>query len=197
MLCAVALLSSTGNWPSVARAQTQSDDAAQPAPAIAGRQATDAATDHEQISFMGRAHVIDGDTIHVWDKGRYGGKKWKVRIYGVDAPEMDTRAGVVAKKQMAAVLSKGNFWVACRVRTRDVYERVVAVCYPGQRLLAAEEASINIAMLRSGYGFAYRHFLTPDSYREYLAAEKAAHDAGLGFWADKNFVRKYRAKKHF
>ena len=155
-----------------------------------------AQTEMPQTTFTGRALVIDGDTIHV----RGGGKLWKVRIYGVDAPEMDSMAGVMAKKQMTAILTKSNFWVSCLTHVKDVYGRVVAVCYAGKKLAAGKsdkDDSINLAMLRAGYGFAYRHFLTADDFHDYLAAEQAARDGRRGFWADDEFVRAYRQKKHF
>ncbi|MGI9462121.1 MAG: thermonuclease family protein [Alphaproteobacteria bacterium] len=146
---------------------------------------------------IGRARAIDGDTIMVWQKGFYKGKGIKIRLYGLDAPEMDSRAGVIAKKAMAQLLTKNQSWVACRTINRDVYHRWVAICYFGRQPLAKNNNSINLSMLRLGYAFAYRYFLRLDNFRDYLSAERYAQKSNLGFWADKNFVRYYRNKKNF
>lgn len=139
---------------------------------------------------VGRAKVIDGDTIHI----RQGGRFYAIRIFGLDAPEMDSRQGVMAKAAMVALLQPTHFVVSCISDQQDKYHRLVAVCYKGRNF---DGAPLAISMLQSGYGFAYRRFLTADTYATYLSAEAAARQQGNGFWADKNFVRRYQASKHF
>ncbi len=151
----------------------------------------------------GQAYVVDGDTIYVKpDKNDKGArkKKFKTRLYGVDAPEIDTPQGAASRQTMIDILSKSNFWTSCHVVTRDVYERYVAICYLGRSMPAVNQRNdnnINLIILRAGYAFAYRRFLTPDNYRDYLGAEQQAQNKRVGFWADDIFVRNYRLKKNF
>lgn len=148
----------------------------------------------------GHAYVVDGDTIYVKpDKNDKGArrKKFKIRLYGVDAPEMDTPQGVASRQTMIDILSKSNFWTSCHVVTRDTYERYVAICYLLPAANQRNDNNINLIILRAGYAFAYRRFLTPDNYRDYLGAEQQAQNKRVGFWADDIFVRNYRLKKNF
>lgn len=64
--------------------------------------------------------VVDGDTIHVSGHGR------PVRLFGVDAPEMDTAAGGRARQRMVEIAARQQ--VTCRIRDRDRYGRSVAIC---------------------------------------------------------------------
>lgn len=66
----------------------------------------------------GKAWVIDGDTIVV--HGTH------IRLWGIDAPEMDTKAGRYAKSFLMKFIARQP--VACEAKDRDRYGRVVALC---------------------------------------------------------------------
>jgi len=79
--------------------------------------------------------VTDGDTI------RDGALR--VRLWGIDAPEMDTRQGPSARAYLRQMI--GDLPVACDPRGTDRYGRTVAICYlPDGRDLACE-------MVRAGW----------------------------------------------
>ena len=70
--------------------------------------------------------VIDGDTLWVWiDYGfRVGGRR-KLRLRGIDTPEMSTRAGVHAREAVVDWLADVPFIVLSTSQT-DKYDRYVA-----------------------------------------------------------------------
>ena len=68
---------------------------------------------------QGAAYVTDGDTIVI--------NKTKIRLFGVDAPELDHPYGRKAKWAMVK-LCKGHK-IRAEVTDKDDYGRVVARCY--------------------------------------------------------------------
>lgn len=63
--------------------------------------------------------VIDGDTM-------YCGQQ-RVRLYGYDAPELGTLSGYIAKQELRNIVSNKT---SCKAWKFDVYNRVVATCWP-------------------------------------------------------------------
>lgn len=69
--------------------------------------------------FSGKAHVIDGDTIKV--------RGLKVRLAGVNAPELDMPYGQKAKWEMVSICKGKTVRVVPNGETS--YDRIVATCY--------------------------------------------------------------------
>lgn len=67
---------------------------------------------------FGRADVHDGDTLRV---GRD-----RIRLWGVDAPELTERGGQAARDQLRLIV--GRDIVRCVDTGRRSYNRIVAVC---------------------------------------------------------------------
>lgn len=86
--------------------------------------------------FEGKAHVIDGDTIVV--------KRQKIRLAGVNAPELDEAWGQKSKWEMVKIL-KGK--VVRVVPNGDTsFDRIVATCYiDGDKDIGAELISRGLA----------------------------------------------------
>ena len=118
---------------------------------------------------VGPVRVIDADTIDV------GGER--VRLYGIDAPEMDQtclteqgvafQCGVWARDKVAARF--GFRMARCTVQDVDQYQRSVATCDVGG-------ADMGRVLVQEGWAFAYRKFAM-----DYDLDEKGAaiRDAGL------------------
>lgn len=104
-------------------------------------------------------HVIDGDTIVLG--------KLRIRIAGIDAPELDHPWGQKSKWAMVQ-LCKGQV-ITAHVTEEMSYDRVVATCYlPDGRDLAAELVKQGLAIDWPKYsGGKYRH-LEPDGIRRKL-----------------------------
>lgn len=88
-------------------------------------------------TLRGRAWVIDGDTIVI--------EGTKIRLAGIDAPELDHPYGKQAKFAMMA-LCKGQI-VTAHFDGANSHDRCVATCYlPDGRDLSAEMVRIGLAI---------------------------------------------------
>tara|TARA_Y100001960_G_C14683915_1_gene832710 strand:+ start:359 stop:850 length:492 start_codon:yes stop_codon:yes gene_type:complete len=122
--------------------------------------------------------VIDGDTIHI--------KSYKIRLEGIDAPEMkqkckkpylqimffnfqkDYYCGQVSKKKLVQKI--GNKPVKCILLGQDKYKRYLAKCLKGT-------INLNRWMVRNGYAVAYRKYS-----KLYILDENFAKEEKLGLW---------------
>ena len=109
--------------------------------------------------------VIDADTIDVLiDLGFGVHTMQRLRLYGIDAPEMKTEAGKIAKEYVKSVLLGADASMFVYVRTikdkKDKYGRKLAVLYfdPVSMLLDQDESKIemmassfNIQIVRNGH----------------------------------------------
>ena len=137
-------------------------------------------TAHADIT--GKPRVIDGDTIYIGDT--------KIRLHGIDAPEMkQTCRTSKGKEQMCGVLAKQALErlvkgqdVTCKGDTRDRYKRLIAVCYVGQ-------LNINEQMVADGWALAYRRYST-----DYVRAETLAKSRREGMWRTE-FVPPWKWRK--
>jgi endonuclease YncB( thermonuclease family) len=113
------------------------------------------------------ARVHDGDTLTLDGS--------KVRLWGIDAPELKqkcggTACGVVARDALQALV-QGKV-VTCAQKDRDRYQRVVASCQVGG-------ADLGEAMVRSGNALDYPRY----SRGRYRQAERDAEIRRAGMWA--------------
>ncbi|MCV2869268.1 thermonuclease family protein [Defluviimonas sp. WL0002] len=91
----------------------------------------------EERILTGAAYVVDGDTIRI--------QKTQVRLFGVDAPELDHPYGVRAKRALQR-LCKGHV-IRAEVTDLDSYGRTLAHCYlPDGRDLSAEMVKLGLAI---------------------------------------------------
>ena len=118
----------------------------------------------------GKSRVIDGDTIWIGDT--------KIRLHGIDAPEMkQTCRTSKGKEQLCGRLAKQALEklvrgqdVTCKGDKRDRYKRLIAVCYVGP-------FNINEQMVTEGWALAYRKYS-----KDYVRAETVAKSRGEGMW---------------
>ncbi len=108
-------------------------------------------------SRVGRCYVIDGDTIQIGDL--------RLRLAGIDAPELDHPWGKVAKGVLMG-LCKGQV-VTARIAPELSYDRLVATCYlPDGRDLSAEMVRLGAALDWPKFsGGKYAH-LEPEGIRK-------------------------------
>jgi endonuclease YncB( thermonuclease family) len=130
----------------------------------------------------GKPRVVDGDTVQI--------NQTKIRLHGIDAPEMKqtcrTRKG---KEQLCGVLAKQALErfikdqdVTCKGDKRDRYKRLIAVCYVGT-------LNINEQMVTDGWAMAYRKYST-----DYVRAEAFAKSQREGMWRTE-FVEPWEWRK--
>ena len=108
-------------------------------------------------TLTGTAWVIDGDTIVI--------DKVHLRLFRIDAPELDHPYGRKAKSAMIG-LCKGQK-VRAEIRENDHYDRCVARCFlPDGRDLSAELVKMGLAIDWPRYsGGVYRKLEQPDVRR--------------------------------
>lgn len=128
-----------------------------------------AATRPASADIVGRASVIDGDTIEI------GGQR--VRLFGIDSPESSQLCRAENKpyrcgQQSALALADkiGERTVRCLERDIDRYRRVVAVCYLGKQDLGSW-------LVEEGRALAFRRYSL-----DYVAQEEEAQAAKRGVW---------------
>lgn len=114
----------------------------------------------------GRAQVTDGDTIRIGET--------RIRLKGVDAPEMQQRCirsgrsyacGETARQALIDLVSDEA--VRCRASGRDRYKRVLARCSVNGRDIGAR-------MVEAGWAVSYG--------RDYDSEEARAQQRSAGLW---------------
>jgi micrococcal nuclease len=127
------------------------------------------------------AHVVDGDTIEL----RIGGRDERVRMIGIDTPELHPDGGAPECFAAEATdFTAGELPTGSEVRLerdvvgRDDYGRVLAYVYR-----RADDVLINELVVARGY--ARPLTIAPnDAYRRrFAAAATAAEAADLGLWS--------------
>ncbi|KIN71654.1 thermonuclease family protein [Sulfitobacter guttiformis] len=111
----------------------------------------------------GAPYVIDGDTIVI--------KKTQIRLFGIDAPEINHPHGKNAKWAMVA-LCKGQT-IRAQVSDQDAHGRTVARCYlPDGRDLSAEMVKQGMAIDWPKFsGGIYREMELPDVRKKLWLAD--------------------------
>ena len=135
------------------------------------------------------SRVIDGDTVALTTRE---GTKLRIRLYGIDAPEVRHEKtagqpyGKEAKEALAA-LALGRR-VTVEIVDIDVHGRTVGIVH-------RSGVDINLEMVRSGYAWAYRRYLSAPYASRYLDAEREARGRSLGLWKDANPVPPWEFKR--
>lgn len=94
---------------------------------------------------LGGHSVVDGDTLRI--------DGHRIRLYGIDAPELDQTcadgwpAGEIARRALAGIVTMRP--VSCHYVTTDLHRRSVAVC-------RVDDEDLGAALIRQGLGVAYR-----------------------------------------
>ena len=117
----------------------------------------------------GKARIVDGDTIVIGEE--------RVRLHGIDAPEqnqtclvanIDWECGVGATEALERMIAEQK--VYCAGEERDLYKRLIAVCYVGA-------LNLNRQMVSEGWALVYRRYSN-----DYSAEEMEARKANRGVW---------------
>lgn len=126
--------------------------------------------------------VIDGKTIEA------GGRK--IRLHGIDAPEMSSVDGWYARAYLETTLVVGKLY--CESLAEDKYGRIVARCI--QITPVSDDyaiySDVGMMMIGSGRAIAYRRFLEEEGLDAfYEIAETYAQRDHKGFWKNYEYVQ--------
>jgi endonuclease YncB( thermonuclease family) len=132
-----------------------------------------AAPAFSQPALMGRASIIDGDTIEIHGE--------RVRLNGVDAPETAQRCkdekgrayrcGTVSAAALEKFLAASRP-TRCEFVERDRYGRFVGECY------RADGTSVSAYLVRNGFALDYLKY----SHGKYASEEAKAKREKAGMW---------------
>lgn len=116
--------------------------------------------------------IYDGDTITALMSQK---EKIKIRLYGIDAPELKQPFGKASKRHLIDLISNKSLNI--NAKGKDKYGRTLAVLYNGDQ-------DINAQMVIDGYAWAYDKFS-----KDYVAFQQNAQALKKGLWIDKDVVR--------
>lgn len=131
------------------------------------------------IVFSIFSFAIDGYVVKVSDGDSFfmkqNGKKIRVRMYGIDAPELKQKHGKESKKYLEELILGKK--IELKVLYEDNYGRKVSKVYYRDR-------EINLEMLRSGNAWFYEYHAKKE--KEYRKAYEKAKREKIGIWSEKN-----------
>lgn len=131
------------------------------------------------FAFNGKVVSIhDGDTITILQ----GKQQIKVRLFGIDAPELKQPYGKKSKQFLASLIA-GQV-VEVELKGKDRYKRTLGIIY-------YKWQDINVQMVLNGYAWAYVKYS-----RIYVDQEKLARDNKRGFWQSSNPTPPWEWRKH-
>ncbi len=120
--------------------------------------------------------IFDGDTISVL----LDGTAEKIRLVGIDAPELDQKPwGLKSKKHLEGLINLSNWTVDLEfdIERRDKYGRLL--CY----LFSDDKTMINLRMVQDGYAML---FTVPPNIKYadiFKDGQKKAREQKLGIWS--------------
>jgi len=116
--------------------------------------------------------VHDGDTIKVATPSR----NIRVRLYGIDAPELAQPYGTSATLELRQLTGATTFTL--QIKSRDRYGRAIAV------LTLPDGRQVNTILVQSGAAWWYRQYARKAA--DLMAAQEQARADRRGLWREPN-----------
>lgn len=131
--------------------------------------------------------VHDGDTVTVAPMGD-ARARMRVRLYGIDAPELEQKGGIQSRDHLRSLVSPGQNVEIIPMKI-DPYSRMVA--------LLATDRVLNADMLEAGQAWVYPQFCKFAFCKDWQEIEREAKAARRGLWRQKRPTPpwKWRQKK--
>ncbi len=129
-------------------------------------------------SFVPVISVADGDSVTIM----LSSKKEKVRLIGIDAPELGQKPwGAESKKYLESLISSSGSKVRLEydVEQRDKYGRILAY------LWTTDGTLLNLSMVKNGQAVLYTFPPNVKYVNDLKAAQAEARNKGLGIWSGK------------
>ena len=125
--------------------------------------------------------VSDGDSFYL----KSGNRTYRIRMYGIDAPELHQEYGIDSKQYLEYIILNENIDV--KVMDEDKYGRKIGKVF-------YKSKDINLQMLESGNAWLYEYYAKNE--RKYKKAFKNARENKIGLWKHENLEnpRQYRLK---
>ena len=170
-LCLVAALAFTEPSDILSRLKTPLA-----AKTVRGRSGTSARPAPQDTHYRGRVtSVHDGDTVRITDTD---GRRHKVRLAYIDAPEIGQAHGIESRDRLRRILSDET--VEVQVTDTDRYGREVACLF-------SDGLDINLSQIEHGAAWHYTSIAKKQQpkadFAAYAAAEAYAQAGRTGLWA--------------
>ena len=146
--------------------------------------ATETMPDSE-LHYLVEGSVYDGDTLRV----QRNGEELKIRLCGIDAPEIEQNHGIEARDYLRALINLVDGIFIVLLVEQDQYGRIVAELFVP---VAEQEAEIHLTsqMVMDGYAYHYARYSDGCPNDHLLAgAEEQARSRQSGVGADANAVK--------
>jgi len=125
--------------------------------------------------------IADGDTFTLQTKN----EKIKIRLHGIDCPEINQDYGDVAKKYLIVQISFHGDSVTVQKTDVDRYGRTVGIAYSGK-------TNINESLLEHGLAWHYKRY---DQNPMWDQLEKGARLARFNLWSNENAIPPWEFRK--
>ena len=135
--------------------------------------------------------IADGDTVTIVDDR---GKKHRIRLAGIDAPEKDQPYGDVSTQGLVELVSGKT--VTIEYKKRDRYKRIagkVLVDPPGDVFCMAldcvKKIDAGLEQIKAGLAWHYKYYQMEQSEEDrglYSKSELEARKTQKGLWNDKD-----------
>jgi len=123
--------------------------------------------------------VYDGDTCTLL----VGKEEYKIRLEGIDTPEMDQAFGKRAKQALSSYIFGKE--VTAKLSGQDRYQRYLGT-------LLVDGQNVNLQMVKDGCAWHYKQYSSDEAL---AAAETAARSAGRGLWQDAGAVAPWQWRR--
>ncbi len=137
--------------------------------------------------------VADGDTVTIVDDT---GKKHRIRLGGIDAPEKNQPYGDVSTQALVELVSGKT--VTIEYEKRDRYERIVGKVLVDplgevfcMALDCVKKIDAGLEQIRAGLAWHYKKYQDEQNEKDkeaYSEAESIAREKQLGLWKDKEAI---------
>lgn len=119
--------------------------------------------------------IHDGDTLMLeFLNGDRKGNREKIRLYGIDAPELSQPYGRASKNHLIKLLRSED--IEFKYISRDQYGRLLGIIFIGGK-------DINIQMVDDGYAWVFNRF---SKNKKLNTALRDAQQQRRGLWNDRN-----------
>ena len=120
--------------------------------------------------------IVDGDTLSVTHSSSGDRTPEHVRLYGVDAPELDQKYGREARKHLSCLVGKRDSRFFMKVMSQDIYGRSVAIVYRN-----SPYETLNFKMVNEGWAYWYEGYDQENRLR-LREAQQIAFLSRKGVW---------------
>lgn len=131
--------------------------------------------------------ISDGDTFSI----RYQENIFKIRVFGIDCPEMGQTYGEEAKAFVQRILPIGRA-IKWEYLYTDRFKRAVAIVY------LSDGSTLQEALIQEGLAWVYERYCDRPICEDWRSMESQARAKGVGLWlrADSIPPWEWRKSKH-